>query len=166
MRVNRSRHVVNAQLSDTDPWSLRMARAGAGQRTITHDAQSGMCPGDKPRRQADRVRPSPRAPSRRRPEGFGDRQSRDQTQAEQIGPAAVAIVDEVSQFNALHRLRFIQGSPLRRRPSERGPRPRGRRPELQHGQVHPRRCAGADAEPTPTVPAIPLNQYSFRDDHS
>ena len=30
-------------------------------------------------------------------------------QAEQIGPGAVAIVDELSQVNAIHRLRSIQG---------------------------------------------------------
>ena len=53
-------------------------------------------------------------------------------QAEQIGPGAVAVVAELSQVNALHRLRAIQGTPaagpLRRRPPGRGlrPRPRGR----------------------------------------
>ena len=51
------------------------------------------------------------------------------TQAEQIGPGAVAIVAELSQVNAIHRLRAIQGiirlrENVRRPPPGRGLRPR------------------------------------------
>ena len=81
------------------------------------------------------------------------------TQAEQIGPGAVAIVAELSQVNAIHRLRAIQGiirlrekygddppgRRLRSRPGRRGS-------ELPHRQGHPGRRHRTRRRPTQHVP--------------
>lgn len=65
------------------------------------------------------------------------------SQAEQIGPGAVAIVAELSEVNAIHRLRAIQGIiGLRDRYGDQrlnaacAPRPGGRRSAVSHRQRH------------------------------
>ena len=76
------------------------------------------------------------------------------TQAEQIGPSAVAIVAELSQVNAIHRLRAIQGiirlrdtygAPLLKQPA---PEHYTSGTQLPHRQGHPARRHRTRQRPT------------------
>ena len=81
------------------------------------------------------------------------------TQAEQIGPGVVAIVAELSQVNAIHRLRAIQGI-IRLRDTYGDTRLdaacaralAGRGSELPHRQRHPGRRHRTRRRPTPPRP--------------